>query len=85
MRFDTTTQKEDLAYNPSDSKDDRDEFFKRNTIRRKRRLQKITIKGFELILDPDTKEIFDAQAFEDNYRLLKLGVMESQQIIWFKI
>jgi len=85
MRFDTTTQKEDLAYNPSDLKDDRDEFFKRNTIRRKRRLQKITIKGFELILDPDTKEVFDAQAFEDNYRLLKLGVMESQQIIWFKI
>jgi hypothetical protein len=56
----------------------------RNVDRRKRRLQYIRVKGFELLMDPDTMEIFDAIAFEDNKRLLKLGMKTSDtEIKWF--
>jgi hypothetical protein len=85
MRFDTTTKSEDLAYKPNLTNDEKDLFYLRNTIRKKRRLQKIRIKGFELILDPDSKEIFDAQAYEDNRRLLKLGLFTSTEINWFRL
>jgi len=86
MRFDTTTQPEDLAFRPSSTSDERDEFYKKNVIRKKRRLQKVRVKGFELILDPDSNEIFDAQAYEDNKRLLKLGIkVSSTEINWFRI
>ena len=85
MRFDTTTKTEDLAFNPNASKDEKDAFYLRNIVRKKRRLQKIRIKGFELILDPDTNEIFDAQAFEDNHRLLKLGLKQTNEINWFRL
>jgi hypothetical protein len=85
MRFDTTTKSEDLAFKPSASSDERDSYYLRNMIRRKRRLQKVRIKGFELILDPDSKEVFDAQAYEDNKRLLKLGIYTPTEINWFRI
>ena len=86
MRFDTTTKTEDLAFKPSAINDERDSFYLRNIIRKKRRLQKVRVKGFELILDPDSKEIFDAQAYEDNKRLLKLGILvKSNEINWFRL
>jgi len=84
MRFDTTTKPEDLAYNPSSRNDERDEFYMRNIDRKKRRLQYIRVKGFDLLMDPDTLEIFDAPAFEDNRRLLKLGLkISDSEIKWF--
>jgi hypothetical protein len=85
MRFDTTTKSEDLAYKPNSGTDEKDAFYLRNIIRRKRRLQKARILGFELILDPDSKEVFDAQAYEDNRRLLKLGTYTSNEINWFRL
>jgi hypothetical protein len=85
MRFDTTTKAEDLAYKPNASSDEKDAFYLRNIIRRKRRLQKVRVKGFELILDPDSKEVFDAQAYEDNKRLLKLGTYTPSEINWFRL
>jgi hypothetical protein len=85
MRFDTTTKNEDLAYNPNAIKDEKDAFYLRNVVRKKRRLQKIRVRGFELILDPDTDEVFDAQAFEDNHRLLKLGIKHLNEINWFRL
>ena len=84
MRFDTTAKAEDLAYNPSGKTDEPDVFFNRNVDRRKRRLQFIRVKGFDMLMDPDTLEIFDAPAFEDNKRLLKLGIKTSDtEIKWF--
>ena len=84
MRFDTTAKAEDLAYNPSGKSDEPDMFFNRNVDRRKRRLQFIRVKGFDMLMDPDTLEIFDAPAFEDNKRLLKLGIKTSDtEIKWF--
>jgi hypothetical protein len=84
MRFDTTAKPEDIAYNPSSKNDDPDIFFKRNMERKKRRLQFIRVKGFDMLMDPDTMEIFDASAFEDNKRLLKLGIKTSiTEIKWF--
>jgi hypothetical protein len=84
MRFDTTAKAEDLAYNPSGKTDEPDVFFNRNVDRRKRRLQFIRVKGFDMLMDPDTLEIFDAPAFEDNKRLLKLGIKTSEtEIKWF--
>jgi hypothetical protein len=42
------------------------------------------VKGFDMLMDPDTLEIFDAPAFEDNKRLLKLGIKTSEtEIKWF--
>jgi len=85
MRFDTTTKTEDLAYKPNATTDERDVFYLRNIIRKKRRLQKVRVRGFELIFDPDSKEVFDAQAYEDNRRLLKLGTYTSNEINWFRL
>jgi len=84
MRFDTTAKPEDLAYNPNFKNDEPDVFYMRNTDRKKRRLQYIRVKGFDMLMDPDTLEIFDAPAFEDNNRLLKLGIKTSNtEIKWF--
>jgi hypothetical protein len=84
MRFDTTTGPEDLAYNPNFMTDERDAFYARNVVRRKRRLQFIRVKGIDMLFDPDTQEVFDAVAFEDNKRLLKIGMKtSSSEIKWF--
>ena len=84
MRFDTTAKPEDLAYNPNFKTDEPDQFYMRNIDRRKRKLQYIRVKGFDMLMDPDTMEIFDAPAFEDNNRLLKLGMKTSDtEIKWF--
>jgi hypothetical protein len=84
MRFDTTSKPEDLAYNPNFKNDDPDVFYMRNIDRKKRRLQYIRVKGFDMLMDPDTLEVFDAPAFEDNKRLLKLGTKSSDtEIKWF--
>lgn len=84
MRFDTTTGSDDLAYNPNYITDEKDVSFLRNIIRKKRRLQKVRAKGIDMILDPDTNEIFDAEAFEDNNRLIRLGTrIAPNEIKWF--
>lgn len=84
MRFDTTAKPEDLAYNPGYKTDEADAFYMRNIDRRKRKLQYIRVKGFDMLMDPDTMEIFDAPAFEDNNRLIKLGMKISDtEIKWF--
>jgi hypothetical protein len=84
MRFDTAGKSEDLAFKPNYKTDDRDTFYMRNIVRRKRRLQFVRVRGMDLIVDPDTQEVFDALAFEDNKRLLRLGVRASQtEIKWF--
>ena len=75
MRFDTTVMGEDLAYKPNFKQDDLDSSYLRNMQRKKRRVQKVSIKGMVFILDPDTKEVFDGPAFEDEHRLLRMGVM----------
>ena len=84
MRFDTTATGEDLAFKPSIKTDDLDETYLRNMTRKKRRLQKLKIKDIVYFMDPDTKEIFDGQAFDDNQRLLRIGtkISETQIKYW---
>ncbi len=83
MRFDTTVTGEDLAYRPSIKNDDLDATYLRNMSRRQRRLQKVAIKGMVFYVDPDSNEVFDGPAFEDQQRLLRLGVKTSPtQIRW---
>jgi hypothetical protein len=51
--------------------------------RKHRRLQKVTIKGLVFYIDPDSNEVFDGPAFEDQQRLLRLGIKTSPtQIRW---
>jgi hypothetical protein len=84
MRFDTTATGEDLAFKPSIKSDDLDETYLRNMTRQKRRLQKLKIKDIVYFMDPDSKEIFDGQAFEDNQRLLRIGtkISDTQIKYW---
>jgi hypothetical protein len=83
MRFDSTVQGEDLAFKPDIKMEDTDLTYLRNTQRKKRRLQKVAIKQIVFLIDPDTKEVFDGPAFEDNQRLLRVGLMTSPvQIQW---
>lgn len=83
MRFDSTVTGEDLAFKPNIKQDDLDTTYLRNMTRRKRRLQKVSIKGMIFLIDPDTKEVFDGPAFEDEKRLMRMGVMTSPvQIQW---
>lgn len=85
MRFDSTVKGEDMAYHPNIKDDELDVTFLRNQMKRKRRLQRVEIKGFLLLVDPDSREVFDSVAFEDNQRLLRLGTLEKDRIEWFKI
>jgi hypothetical protein len=73
MRFDTTAKSDDLAFRPNYLSEETDTLYMRNIIRRKRRLQLVRIKGVLMVLDPDTNEVFDAPAFQDTQRLLRLG------------
>ena len=83
MRFDTTVTGEDLAYRPSIKNDDMDTTYLRNMSRKHRRLQKVAIKGLVFYIDPDSNEVFDGPAFEDQQRLLRLGIKTSPtQIRW---
>jgi len=75
LRFDTTSNPEDLAYNPNYKTEETDTLYKRNIVRRSRKLQLVRVKGMVLVLDPDTHEVFDASAFQDTQRLLRLGSM----------
>jgi len=83
MRFDTTASGEDLAFKPNIKSDDLDETYLRNMTRKKRRLQRMKIKDIIYLMDPDTKEVFDGQAFEDNNRLLRIGTKISETQIKF--
>jgi hypothetical protein len=86
MRFDTTSTNEDLTYKSNYLTDERDTLYLRNIERKTRRLQRIRVKGIDMILDPDTNDIFDANAFEDNSRLLKIGIRSTPtEIKWFTI
>jgi hypothetical protein len=83
MRFDSTVTGEDLAFKPNIKQEDLDSTYLRNLQRRKRRLQKVSIKGMVFLIDPDTKEVYDGPAFEDGQRLMKMGMLASPvQIRW---
>ena len=83
MRFDTTYTPDDLGYKPATLTEERDVLYKKNITKRIRKLQRIMIKKIEMILDPETHEIFDAPAFEDAGRLLKIGILETNRIRFF--
>ena len=74
MRFDTTSTGEDLSYKPGFKTDDLDTLYLRNIQRRTRRLQIVRAKGIMFVLDPDTNEVFDAPAFQDTQRLIRMGI-----------
>jgi hypothetical protein len=83
MRFDSTITGEDLATKPDLKTNDLDVTYLRNLQKRKRRLQRVAIKGMLFMIDPDTKEVFDGLAFEDQQRLLRVGQMTAPtQIRW---
>lgn len=73
MRFDSNLMPDELGYKPAVASEERDTLYSKNVIRKARRLQWIMVKGILMIMDPDTSEIFDAPAFEDAQRLLKIG------------
>jgi hypothetical protein len=83
MRFDSTSKGEDLAFNPNMKDDERDASYLKNMMKRSRRLQKVKIKDFLFLVDPDTQEVFDESAFGDKQRLLKLGTLKSDRIEFF--
>lgn len=83
MRFDTTATGEDLAYKPGFKTDDLDTMYLRNVQRKKRRLQIVKAKGLVFVIDPDTNEVFDAPAFQDTQRLIKLGIRSAPGEIRF--
>lgn len=86
MRFDTTATGEDLAFKPNIKVEDTDATYLRNMTRKHRRLQRVQIKQMVFMIDPDTKEVFDGIAFEDDRRLLRMGQMTSpNQIRWITL
>ena len=83
MRFDSTTTGEDLAFRPNIHNEDTDATVLRNISKKHRRLQKVLIKEISLIIDPDSKEVFDGPAWDDNQRLLKMGTLVTPNSIEF--
>ena len=83
MRFDSASTGEDLAFKPNIKTEELDLTYLRNTQRRKRRLQKVLIKQMVFLIDPESKEVFDGPAFDDEQRLLRVGLLTSPtQITW---
>ena len=74
---------DELGYKPSVLKEERDTLYARNVITKGRRLQRVLIKGILMIFDPDSGEVFDAPAFEDANRLLKIGKRTAPNKIQF--
>ena len=85
MRFDSTVKGEDLAYNPNIRDDELDVTYLRNQMKRKRRLQRVKIKDYVFLVDPDTRDVFDELAFADNQRLLPLGTLGKDRISFFTV
>lgn len=85
MRFDSSTTGEDLAFRPNIKNEELDATVLRNTSKKHRRLQKILVKGISLLLDPESKELFDGPAWDDNQRLLRMGELVSPTSIRFLI
>ena len=85
MRFDSTTVGEDLAFKPNIKNEELDETVLRNISKKHRVLQKVLVKGISLIIDRNTKEVFDGPAWDDNQRLLRMGKMVSPTSIEFLI
>ena len=83
MRFDSTAKGEDLSFNPNIKDDERDASYLKNMMKRKRRLQRVKIKDFLFLVDPDTREVFDESAFGDKQRLLRLGTLKEDRIEFF--
>jgi hypothetical protein len=83
MRFDSTTRGDDLAFKPNIKNEDLDATVLRNTSKKHRRLQKVLIKGIALLIDPNSKEVFDGPAWDDHQRLLLLGTLVSPTSIRF--
>ena len=83
MRFDSSSTGEDLAFRPNIKNEDTDATVLRNTSKKHRRLQKVIIKGISLLIDPDSKEVFDGPAWDDNQRLLRMGQLVSPTSIRF--
>jgi hypothetical protein len=83
VRFDTTAKGDDLSYKPNILTDERDTLYLRNITRRNRRLQIVKAKDIVLVIDPDTNEVFDAPAFQDTKRLIKIGIRTSPGEIRF--
>ena len=75
MRFDSSATGEDLAFKPSINSDSLDVSYLRNMTKRRRKLQKVEIKGMLFLIDPVTSEVFDGPAFEDNQRLMRIGIL----------
>jgi len=81
MRFEANVTGEDLAFKTDVKLDELDDSYLRNNVKRSRKLQKVSIKGIVFFIDPATKEVFDGHAYEDNKRLLRLGMMTSSTSI----
>lgn len=83
LRFDSQVKGDDISFHTNIKDDERDASYLRNLMIRGRRLQRIRIKDIGFLLDPDSKEIFDEPAFEDANRLLKLGTLQTDRIVFF--
>lgn len=73
MRFDSNVGPDEMGYKPAVLAEERDTMYQRNMTRTARRLQRVLLKGVPIILDPDTREIFDAPLFDDSKRLVQIG------------
>ena len=82
FRFDTNYTPDDLGFKPATQTEERDTLYLKNITTRTRKLQRIKIKGILMVLDPASKEIFDAPCFEDSGRLLRIGILETGKIRW---
>lgn len=84
MRFDSTATPDELGFKPAVLTEERDTMYRRNMIRTARRLQRVLLKGIPIILDPDTREIFDAPLFDDSKRLVQIGeLLPPNQVRFF--
>jgi hypothetical protein len=84
LRYDTATGPEELAYYANMEQDPGDQEIRMNMMVQQKRLQRIRLKNFVFILNPETGTVYDSRIWDMSQRLLKVGTLDTnKQILQF--
>lgn len=84
LRYDTRVKPEDLAYKSNIKFDELDVETRMNVETLQHKLQMIRVLNQLFLLEPANGHIYDVRIFEMSKRLLKLGVMQKDKILFEK-
>lgn len=73
---------DDFSFRPDMAQDPKDDEISMNLVRQTVRLQKIRVGSHVFVLNPESKTLYDWRVFEQSNRLLEIGKMEADRLIF---